>query len=434
MLRDPKTNKLYYGYISTFLAGLTIFGSTGILNNAAAQYIAHLTTVVGWDAGLVSNAFSIRTLFCFIMPLVGLAVTKMGPRKCIFFTTVITSIFLVIAGYSTGPVMFMIVFGVAVGASMMFNDTLACQAVAANWWSSRRTVASSCLNGMAAVGGMVIPPVLAVLLRDYGWTTTMWVAGIALLVITALPQIIWMKDHPSEAGQEMECGQPKMAKNATAEEVAAVNNEINWDAKDALKTPQLWITGICWGFLCVSYAAVMYFSVTHFILSGVMDSIKGSLFISVLNIAIAIFSFTCGNIVRKLGSRWGYFLSCLTSAACCLLIPTVNSNPATWVLPIVLGGYAYAFLHPLSVTTLTGFYGPKNFPKIQSWIFPVFTLMSAATSSLIGSYMATSGELRTAFIVCAVVTALGCILALFLKKPKIPAKYLDQQAQHSQSK
>lgn len=433
MLRDPKTNKLYYGYLSTFLAGLTIFGSTGILNNAAAQYIAHLTTVEGWDAAIVSNAFSIRTLFCFIMPLVGLAVAKMGPRKCIFWTTLITSIFLVVSGYSTGPVMFMIVFGVAVGASMMFNDTLACQAVGANWWSSRRAVASSVLNGFAAVGGMAIPPILAIVLRDYGWKTGMWVAGIGLFVLTAVPQMIWMKDHPHEAGQEMECGQPKLAKAATAEEIAAAKNEINWDVKDAMKTPQMWLTGLCWGFLCVAYACIMYFSVTHFILGGKMDSVKGALFISVLNIAVAVFNFLGGGIVAKLGPRWGYLLSCLTGGIACMLIPTVTGNVATWILPVLLGGYSFAFLNPLSMLSLTGFYGSKNFAKIQSWIFPIFTLMSAGTSSVVGAYLAKTGDLTKAFIIAGIVTFVGCIAALFLKKPKVPAKYLAQVEQQSQS-
>ena len=87
MIRDKKTNKIYYGYISTLLAGLTIFGSTGILNSAGAQFSAYLTVNLGWNASIVSNAFSLRTLFCLIMPIIGIAVTKFGPRKTICYIT-----------------------------------------------------------------------------------------------------------------------------------------------------------------------------------------------------------------------------------------------------------------------------------------------------------------------------------------------------------
>ena len=65
--------------------------------------------------------------------------------------------------------------------------------------------------------------------------------------------------------------------------------------------------------------------------------------------------------------------------------------------------------------TLARYYGPKNFAKIQGWLYPVFTIMSAATSSLIGVYLAKSGELSKAFLVCGLLALVGCILALFLK-------------------
>ena len=237
MIRDKKTNKLYYGYMSTFMAGLTIFGSNGILAAAAANYIAYLTVDMGWDAAIVGNAFSIRTLFCLVMPLVGIAVTKFGPRRTICYTTLVTGAFLVITGYCTTPLQFVVIFGVAVGLSLNFNDTLATQAVAANWWTTHRGTASGIVNGFAALGGFVFPPMIAILLRDYGWTATMWAGGIGLIVITAVPQFFLMKDHPEEVGQEMEGGHVFTPK--PGREPRLKPSKINWEAKDAIKTPQV---------------------------------------------------------------------------------------------------------------------------------------------------------------------------------------------------
>ena len=425
MIRDKKTNKLYYGYISTLLAGLTIFGSTGILNNAAAQFIAYLTVNLGWNASIVSNAFSLRTMFCLIMPVIGIAVTKFGPRKTICYTTVITSLALIVTGYCKGPWMFMIVFGVAVGLSMMFNDTMATQAVVANWWTTKRAAWSGRVNAMAALGGMIIPPIIAIGLNTWGWKLTLIACGIALFVITALPQFFLMKDHPEDVGQEMEGGHLADAA-VSAENAAEPVNEINWDAKDAVKTPQLWIVALCWGFMCVAYACVMYFSVTHFVLNGVMDNVRASLFISVLSAVTAVCGFFFGGIVDRLGSRWGYFIACIMAGISCILMNTVTGSVVTWILPIVLFAFPNAMLNPLATMTLARYYGPKNFAKIQGWLYPVFTIMSAATSSLIGIYLAKSGELSKAFLVCGLLTLVGCILALFLKKPKVPEKYLNR--------
>lgn len=422
MLRDKKTNKIYYGYISTILAGLTIFGSTGILNSAAAQFISYLTINLGWDAAIVSNAFSLRTLFCLIMPVIGIAVTKFGPRRTICWTTVVTSIALIITGYCTGPWMFMIVFGIAVGLSMMFNDTMATQAVVANWWSSKRAAWSGRVNAMAALGGMVIPPIIAVGLNTWGWKITLIICGIALFVITALPQFFWMKDHPEEVGQEMEGGHA--AESQENKGAAVDSTEINWEAKDAVKTPQLWIVAVSWGFLCVAYACVMYFSTTHFVMKGVMDNVQGALFISVLSLVTAAMGIFLGGIVDKLGPKWGYFIAALSGGIGTILMNTVTGNIATWILPIILFSFPNAMLNPLATMTLARYYGTKNFATIQGWLYPVFTLMSAATSSLVGSHLAKTGELTTAFFVCGVLTLIGCVLALFLKKPKTPEKYL----------
>lgn len=309
---------------------------------------------------------------------------------------------------------------------MMFNDALSCQAVAANWWTGiRRSQASGVINGMAAAGAMIIPPIIAALLNHYGWTTTLWVCGIGLLVITALPQFFWMKDHPSDVGQAMEGG--LAAKPGDTKETAG-SGEINWNARDALKTPQFWVIGLCWGFCCVSYAAVMYFSVTHFIMNG-MGSVQASFFISALSAVSMVLAFLIGGVVGRMGPRWGYAAACLTGGLGCILINAVTSSYVTWILPIILFSFPNAMLQTLSLTGITRFYGPKNFAKIQGWLFPVFTIMSAATSAIIGNVLAATGTLTPVFTGCGLICLVGIPLALlFLKDPKVPAKYLAEGA------
>lgn len=425
MIRDKKTGKIYYGYLSTFLAGLTIFGSNGILAAAAANYIAELTVNKGWDAAIVGNAFSIRTLFCLVMPIVGLVVAKFGPRRTIFWTTLVTGICLIITGYCTNPIQFMIVFGVAVGLSLNFNDTLATQTVAANWWVQKRAQASGVINGMAALGGFVFPMIIVRMLASKGWTYTMWFAGIALILITAVPQMILMKDHPEEVGQEMEGGHAFEVKKSKYEP-RLKPTQVDWDAKDALKTPQVWLIAICWGFCCIAYNAIMYFSVTHFVMHG-MDAVKATLFISVINIVAMVLAFLLSGIVNLIGPRIGYMLMCVSGGVACILVGTkVSENYATWIIPIILFTISSSFLNPMATNTIAGFYGAKNYPKIQSWLFPIFTILAALTSSVLGKVLQTTGDLSMAYVIAGIVTALGAVFAIFLKAPKVPQKYVSE--------
>ena len=115
-------NKLYYGWIITLLAGLTYFGSNGLLSISSGTIISQVLLVRGWDAAEVSFTYTLKSFLGLGLPLVGLLLMKIGPRKCIFYTTTITAIFLAATGWVNTPIMFILVYGVAVSFSMLFND------------------------------------------------------------------------------------------------------------------------------------------------------------------------------------------------------------------------------------------------------------------------------------------------------------------------
>ena len=130
--------KLYYGWIVTLLAGLTYFGSNGLLSTSAGTIVSQVLLVKGWDAAQVSLTYTIKSFLGLGLPLVGILLMKIGPRRCIFWTTTITAIFLALTGWVDSPVVFIFVYGIAVSFSMLFNDQLACFTAVNNWWDRRR--------------------------------------------------------------------------------------------------------------------------------------------------------------------------------------------------------------------------------------------------------------------------------------------------------
>lgn len=92
-------SKIYYGYFVTFLAGLTIMGSYGILSSCMGNFIAAGILKKGWNAAIVGLAYSMRLIPSAISPLVGIILARFGPRRTIFWTTLLTSIIVIICGY-----------------------------------------------------------------------------------------------------------------------------------------------------------------------------------------------------------------------------------------------------------------------------------------------------------------------------------------------
>ena len=54
--------KIYYGWIITLLAGLTYFGSNGLLSTSSGNIISQLLLEKGWDATSVSLTYTIRSV------------------------------------------------------------------------------------------------------------------------------------------------------------------------------------------------------------------------------------------------------------------------------------------------------------------------------------------------------------------------------------
>ena len=192
--------KLYYGWIITLLAGLTYFGSNGLLSISSGTIISQVLLVRGWDAAAVSFTYALKSFLGLGLPLVGLLLMKIGPRKCIFYTTTITAIFLAATGGVNTPIMFILVYGVAVSFSMLFNDQLACFAAVNNWWDRRRGEQGGYVQALGALGGVVFPPFVTWLFLTFSWKTSLIIMAILLMLITAIPQMIFMRDHPSEMG------------------------------------------------------------------------------------------------------------------------------------------------------------------------------------------------------------------------------------------
>lgn len=161
--------KLYYGWIVTLLAGLTYFGSNGLLSASAGTIVSQVLLVKGWDAAQVSFTYTLKSVLGLGLPLVGLLLMKIGPRKCIFWTTTITAIFLALTGWVDSPIVFIFVYGVAVSFSMLFNDQLACFTAVNNWWDRRRGEQGGYVQALGALGGVVFPPIITWLFLNFSW-------------------------------------------------------------------------------------------------------------------------------------------------------------------------------------------------------------------------------------------------------------------------
>lgn len=406
-------NKFYYGYLSTFLACLTIFGSYGLLTSCMGNFIATGIIEKGWNAAIVGLAYSMRLFPVALSPLVGWTLAKFGPRRTIFWSTLLTSVVIALSGYFDSAWGFVFGFGLAVGISMYFNDNLACITVVNNWWESRRGQMSSLLMTFSYVGGVVFPVLVSHLLDRCSWRDAMWLCAITLFVLTALPQFLWMKDHPEEVGQTMEEG-VKPVKRAVP---VQPSERTDWTVKEAVKTPQLWLIGVLYGCICTPYIIVMNYAITHFQLNG-MASLQATSFVPAMNVTTLVFTLFIGMITDRLGIRKSFILAFVMGAIGVVSVLFVTPNYLTWILPLLCCPFPMSMGLPLVTMSVGSYYGRKHFSAIWGCALPVTSLMTVWVSPLIGLVLQTTGSLVPIFIGGGIYELLCILPTLFLRPPK----------------
>ena len=422
-------NKLYYGWIITLLAGLTYFGSNGLLSISSGTIISQVLLVRGWDAAEVSFTYTLKSFLGLGLPLVGLLLMKIGPRKCIFYTTTITAIFLAATGWVNTPIMFILVYGVAVSFSMLFNDQLACFAAVNNWWDRRRGEQGGYVQALGALGGVVFPPFVTWLFLTFSWKTSLIIMAILLMLITAIPQMIFMRDHPSEMGLEMDGG-PAPEKPAKAKKAKKVyqgyKSPIDWEIKDAVRSPQLWVVGLAWGSTVFGYCAVQYFGMTHLIMNGFPDMVAASA-VSVMSAALLVGSLILSPLTDRMNPKIALVIIGIVGAAGCVLfdIAARAGSMPLMIVAMILCGAPNGPIICAVMNTLVSYFGAKNYAGIQPYCNILITLIGAASSSVCGWALTQFGSLSNAFYIAALFgVVISVAVLIFLRPPKVSEKML----------
>ena len=427
--------KLYYGWMITLLAGLTYFGSNGLLSASSGNIIGQLLLVKGWDAASVSMTYTIKSVLGLSLPIVGLLLLKIGPRKCICVTTLITAAFLAATGWVDTPMVFVLVYGIAVSFSMLFNDQLACFTIVNNWWNRRRGEQGGYVQALGGLGGVVFPPIVALLFMNFSWKMSLIIMAVLLVVITALPQWFLMKDHPSDMGLQIdgeEAGTEKKdsgSRKAVSRKNAYYQSAVNWDVKDAVCTPQIWFMGIAWGGVTFGYCSIMYFGITHMVMNG-FGELQAAALISALSLFIMIGSLLLSRITDRISPKISLFLISLICGIGYLLfdIGTVNNSIPLIILAMALAGLPDGPILSAIMNGVCSYYGPKNYAALQPYCNVVLTIIASVSSIICGAVLTSTGTLSSAYYISAAFAVIVAFVALFLKPPKLSAKLKEKYA------
>ena len=418
---------MYYGWFMAGLGALIMTLSEVPFFHGLPVWSPVLRNVFGWTAGQMSWAFEVTRIEGGLLgPVEGLMIEKFGPRRMVFVgMTIVGAGFVLFSQvrelWQLYAAFFIISLGVALGA------WLPMMTVINHWFIRHKTRAMSMVMEGFALGGIVVPLLLAWAIggtdpnisERYGWRASALFIGI-LCMAAAFPLSRLIHNRPEDLGLKPD-GDPPVPPTGDTAGVSVARSETQEEGftwQEAIRTTTFWL--ISFGHAISSIVIVSI--VVHL---GLMLDDRG---FSLQTISAVVATFTAINVIfilvgGYLGDKMpirlvAFAFSALQSLAVVVLV-LARSTEMVFLFAVLLG---ISFGGRSSVTTaIRGVYfGRKAFATITGISMVPMNILLFSMPLFAGYMRDATGNYDVSFLTIAAVCLFGSFLFLLLGEPAKP--------------
>lgn len=277
------------------------------------------------------------------------------------------------------------------------------------------------LFASGGIAGFAFPPLISWLISDLGWRIA-WVCTAAIhFLLTVILAGIFIRSRPEDVGQAPD-GFPDVTTDAHSKKPAAkkvYQTSVDWNLRDALHTPALWMIIVLFSALFFAYNMLTTHQVVY--LQDLNFSPMRSATAFGLMIGISII----GRLLSgALGLRFeGRHLAAvfLTSMGLGILALIYARSILFIYLYSILTGIGFGGMIVLMPNLLGAYFGRTHYSRIVGWTSPIITLVCAASPVVAGILYDATGRYFFSFSLAAFLIFASVIFALLSRPPRLPA-------------
>lgn len=201
----------YFGWNIVAAASILTLLTTG-LRLSIGPFFLPIAEDLGFSRSLLAGIVAVGMLCYGIgMPIAGQLVGSQGTRYVILLGLVLILGSLAGAVMATGPISFLLSFGVVLSLGLAFISPVAFTPIIARWFTRQRGAALFFLSTGAMAGIALLTPIMGFLIQEWGWRATLLGYGVMLGAITVpLAFGVMREDAPAEA-DTLPCAQGHVA-------------------------------------------------------------------------------------------------------------------------------------------------------------------------------------------------------------------------------
>ena len=199
MSKSTQKSGVFYGWVIVAVSFASLIIVMGTRFSFGVFYISILEET-GWPRAATAGIFSVSMVTYAVVSLgVGAAFDRLGPRRMFPLAALLLVIGFILSSRITTLWQFYLYYGVVVGAGFAALGFVPHVSLISRWFVRKRGLASSLALSGQGVGTLILSPICAYLIAQFGWRQSYLIY--ALLIGLLIPvMFFWHRDSPQSMG------------------------------------------------------------------------------------------------------------------------------------------------------------------------------------------------------------------------------------------
>ncbi len=396
--------EFFYGYVIVAAAFIVMAVAMGG-NISFGVFFKPVLVEFGWTRATTSGAFSLSVILSGFLGLVaGRLNDRFGPRLVLTACGILSGLGYLLLSQVSGLGQLYLVYGLIMGIGLS-GYFVALLSTTARWFVKRRGMMTGIVLAGIGTGTTVMPLLASWLISNYEWRTSYIIVGIISLILIVLIAQLFQRD-PQSRGQLPDGGMEEKHNNLNS---AAEGLSF----QEALRTKQLWMLPVI--FLGVGFS--IYAMVVHIVIHATGLGILETSAVNILALAGGaniVARLMIGNVVDRIGSRPALIIGLSAMLTALVWLQFANE---LWMLYLfgAIFGFAWGGSSVPMSPIIAELFGLKAHGVLFGFVDIGFAVGATIAPVLIGYIFDVTSSYQLGFLICAVLSAIGLILALLLK-------------------
>ncbi|MDA1011006.1 MAG: MFS transporter [Chloroflexi bacterium] len=407
--------RFFYGWLVVAAAFFATFGSVTFFNPVLGVFSQLLEEEFGWKRADVAGALTLAGILAGLgAPFAGIATDRWGGRWVIVGSAVVMAVCALTLSQMSALWHLLVFF--AIGRAVSVGAMSPAGFVAtSNWFIRRRPFVAGIVAVGPRIGMATFPLVVALVIQVFGTWRAGWVALAVIVILTALPALVFMRRRPEDMGllPDGDAQPVDLAPGAPA-----VSAEIDFTLREALRTRAYWFVGVAVGLVVFCGGAINFHQIPHLIDQG-LPRTQAALIVTVFSGFGALGAVVGGMLAQRFTMRWTMVVALAGMSGSILLLLVATSFTSALMYAVAYGSFFGVVVSFMQVVH-ADYFGRRSMGTIHGSIQPFQMGMNAAGPFLVGLWYDQTGSYSAAFVAFSIIfaaAAVGMALASYPQPP-----------------